>query len=40
MRDLDLYNIDEGDELGTETDVPAELDEEEDFSDFAANDEE
>lgn len=40
MRDLDLYNLEEDDELDTEIDVPAELDEEEDFSDFAASDEE
>ena len=41
MQDLDLYDIEEGEELGAETDTPVEQDEEEDFSDFAsANDEE
>ncbi|MFA4890208.1 MAG: hypothetical protein WC587_01045 [Candidatus Paceibacterota bacterium] len=42
MQDLYLYDLEgEEDELSAETDAPAEVDEEEDFSDFAsANDEE
>jgi hypothetical protein len=41
MQDLYLYDLEgEEDELGAETDVPAEVDDEEDFSDFAANSDE